>query len=92
MAQVSSCRVVEDVNTIITTAMNGFDYTGITMAPVAFPAGSMDTTEQCLNISILGDSDALEGDEMFTVTLMDSDDDVMLNNAMTNIAISDNEG
>ena len=72
--------------------MNGSDYTGITMAPVYFPAGSMDTTEQCLNISILDNSDALEGDRVFIVILTDSDDDVMLNNAMTSITIADNEG
>ena len=72
--------------------MNGSDYTGITMSPLTFSAGSSDDDMQCVNVSIIDDNDALEGDETFTVTLATRDSDVMIGNNQTVITISDNEG
>ena len=62
------------------------------MAALTFSTGSTDSTTQCLNVTIEDDGDAVEGDETFTVTLMDSDDGVMLGNSETNVTILDNEG
>ncbi len=62
------------------------------MTALSFSAGITNGNEQCLNVSILDDNDALEGNQMFTVALMESDDGVMLDNNMTTITITDNEG
>ena len=56
-----------------------------------FPVGSTNSTE-CVDVSITDDDDAVEGDETFTVTLMESENDVMLGNSETTVTIMDNEG
>ena len=73
------------VNYIPATA--GSDYVSESMK-LTFPAGSSHGTMQCLNVSIVRDSDALEGDETFTTTLTTTDT-VILEGDMTTITIID---
>ena len=60
--------------------------------PLMFPAGSTNSTMECVNVSITEDGDAVEGDETFTVTLIESDIGVMIDNSETIVTIMDNEG
>ncbi len=73
-------------------AVDGSDYTSISMSPLTFYAGSTDGAQQCLNIGILDDDDAVEGEETFAVILATSDSDVMIDINVTVVAITDNEG
>ena len=69
--------------------MQNSDYTSHS-STVAFPSGSTDNTPGCVNISITDDS-ALEGNEVFTVTLDTLDPDVLLGNNVTVITLEDND-
>ena len=73
--------------------MDGSDYSGFNMI-LTFPVGSLDNDTQCLNVSIIDDDTALEGDETFTVTLtlLTTGLGVTTGNTMTTITITDNEG
>ena len=55
--------------------------------------GSSDTDTQCLNITIIND-DALEGDQIFALTLLlpTQDPSVVIIRNMTAIIITDNDG
>lgn len=57
-----------------------------------FPSGSTDGVRRCLDITILDDADAVEGNQTFTVTLTTSDPDVLLSAVVTTITIRDNDG
>ena len=75
---------------IIGSALENTDYTTISSA-LMFPAGSANTTVQCVNITIT-DDDIFEGDETFTVGLTVNTSGVMEGNTITAITITDNEG
>ncbi len=59
---------------------------------VTFPVGSTDDAMECLNLTIIDDSDALEGELTFNVTLTESDEAVMVGNSIQVITITDDEG
>ena len=76
---------------ILYTARDGSDYTGTTLN-LDIPVGSPNSFMKCVDVSITDDTDAVEGDETFTVTLTESADDVTLGNSVTTVTIMDNEG
>ena len=55
-----------------------------------FPAGSINGSTQCINITIT-DDEVVEADETFAVTLTVETTRVMEGNAMTVVTISDND-
>lgn len=76
--------------TLTCSALDGSDYIG-NNSVVTFPAHSIDGTERCILVSIIDDT-TLEGDEIFTVTLKESDNGVVLGNNARVITISDSDG
>ena len=58
---------------------------------LTFPTGSRAGAEQCVNVSITDDGDALEGDKAFTVALTTADT-VVLMGTMATITITDSNG
>ncbi len=72
------------------TATSASDYVLASMN-LMFPSGSGDGAMQCLGVSIIDDSNAMEGEETFIVTLTTSDT-VILGNSTTTITITDNNG
>ena len=72
-------------------AIAGSDYVSVSM-DVVFPAGTSNGDMQCIDVTIIDDSE-MEGDETFTVALTTSSPVVMtLGNAVTTITITDNDG
>ena len=65
------------------------DYVSVSM-DVVFPAGTSNGGMQCIDVTIIDDSE-VEEDE-FTVTLTTSSPLVTLGNAVTTITITDNDG
>ena len=56
-----------------------------------FPAGSINGSTQCIDITIT-DDEVLEADETFTVTIDVTTPGVMEGNNMTTVTIIDNDG
>ncbi len=52
-----------------------------------FPSGSV---SQCITITIIND-EILEGDEEFFVTISTIDEDIIINNAVVSISITDSD-
>ena len=77
-------------------AIAGSDYVSVSM-DVVFPAGTSNGGMQCIDVTIIDDSE-MEGDETFTVALSTSSpvvtfgNAVTLENAVTTITITDNDG
>ena len=59
--------------------------------PLSFPSGSTNGTEQLIDVSIIDDN-LVEGDEVFTVAIAESEDGVILGNDQRVIIIRDNDG
>ncbi len=59
---------------------------------LAFPASSSNGDKQCMDIVIVDDSAALEGDETFSVILTTSEPNVLLVITRTEVTITDNDG
>ena len=76
--------------TTLSAAIAGSDYVSVSM-DVVFPAGTSNGGVQCIDVTIMDDSE-MEGDETFTVTLTTSSPAVTLGNAVTTITITDNDG
>ena len=70
--------------------MTNFDYTSVS-SNLSFPVGSSDADAQCLNITIIND-DALEGDQMFALSLTTLDRNAMIAGNVTAITITDSDG
>jgi len=71
----------------IVLALAGADFIGV-LSTETFIPGSMDGDMKCVDITIL-DDDALEGDQIFTVTLTTSDPAVLLVNDELTVTIRD---
>ena len=67
----------------------GSDYTHSVLV-ASFPAGSVNADTECITLTIRDDT-VVEGDEVFTVTIIESDEGVMLGNNQRNITIIDND-
>ena len=74
----------------LSAAIAGSDYLSVS-TDVVFSAGTSNGGMQCINVTIIDDSE-IEGDETFTVTLTTSSPAVTLGNAVTTITITDNDG
>ena len=75
---------------LIFAALVERDYTDISSI-LTFANNSMAGDMECVNVTII-DDDALEIDETFTVTLTTSDFAVILDNDVTVITITDDDG
>lgn len=75
----------------ISTAIGGYDFTGIPSTLEVFPPGSMDGEELCVGITLLDDG-ALEENQTFTVLLTTLDPDVMIEDDVATVTITDNDG
>ena len=69
--------------------MTSSDYTAVSMTPITFTAGSMDGTEECLNVSVTDDT-LVEGIETFMVTLT-TGQGIIAGTNVTTVTITDNE-
>ena len=87
----STLATIVSYHTHTPAALDGSDFTGVSMSPLTFAVGSANATMQCLDVSITDDT-ALELDKNFTVILATIDPDVMLENDMTDITILDDDG
>ncbi len=76
----------------LVSATAGDDYENTTLVLI-FPAGSIDSDTQCLNITINTDT-LVEGEETFTVTLtlLTTGLGVFTENDLTTVTIMDDEG
>ena len=72
------------------SAVAGSDYESVSSS-LMFPAGSINGSTQCINITIL-DGEVFEAEENLTVTLTVMTPRVMVENAQTAITIFDDEG
>ena len=72
---------------ILNLAMAGSDYTR-TVRYLSSPSGRM----QCINITIIDDSVAMEGNKSFVVVLNTSDPNVILGNTQQVVTIIDSDG
>ena len=70
---------------LIVSAVAGSDYESVSSS-LMFPAGSINGSTQCINITIT-DDEVLEADETFTVTLTVETTRVMEGNTMTEVVI-----
>ena len=70
--------------------MAGFDYVYANV-DLIFASGSGGNDTECASIPIIDDT-ALEGDQMFFVTLTSVDPDVMLGSNVTGVTIADSDG
>ena len=58
---------------------------------LTFYSGANEGYTECMGVTIM-DDDALEAEETFSVTLTEQDDDVDVENNMTKVTITDNDG
>ena len=71
--------------------MSGSDYTEVNMTSVVFPVGSENNDTLCVNITIMDDN-LIEGDEVFTVTVMSAfDTSQTIGIGVTDVTILDDE-
>ena len=73
----------------IGSAVVSSDYEPVSSS-LMFPAGSINGSTQCINITITDDG-VLEADETFTVTLTTMTPRVIVGNGQTTVSIMDNE-
>ena len=73
--------------TTLPLALAGSDYIAST---ATLSLGGL--TPQCIHVSTIEDSDALEGNQTFTVVLTTSHPTAMLGNSVTTITLIDNDG
>ena len=78
--------IITIANIFIFSCTAPADYSDMDGA-VIFPSGNV---SQCITITV-SDDDVLEGDEEFYVTVFTTDNDVIINNAVANISIADND-
>ena len=71
------------------SAVAGSDYESVSSS-LMFPAGSINGSTQCINITIT-DDEVLEADETFTVTLTTTTPRVMVGTAQTTVTITTDE-
>ena len=75
---------------VFLAALVDIDYVSV-FSEESFAAGSMNGSEQCIEIVLLNDF-ILDGNINFTVTLNSSDPDVLLGNSVTVVTLVDTEG